>query len=208
MVIELVERLDAAASELLAGVKRGDASSEELLVVLARTKAVRGKLDSVQAVAASSVAGTRSHGDGGAHVLAESAGMSRHDARSQIRTAKAVESMPKVREAVEDGRMSFANAKRLADAQDKTSAAAVDSDQDLLAKAEALPPDQFVKEAKRWTGRAPNGRRRLGVPPAAGPAGSADLERRRRHGASAWAIRSGDRAAHPQPAQQGGPPSA
>ena len=151
MVIELVERLDAAASELLAGVKRGDASSEELLVVLARTKAVRGKLDSVQAVAASSVAGTRSHGDGGAHVLAQSAGMSRHDARSQIRTAKAVESMPKVREAVEDGRMSFANAKRLADAQDKTSAAAVDSDQDLLAKAESLSPDQFAREAKRWT---------------------------------------------------------
>ena len=47
MVIELVKRLDEAATELLACVNRGDASSEDLLVVLSGTKAVRGKLDSV-----------------------------------------------------------------------------------------------------------------------------------------------------------------
>ena len=55
MVIELVERLDAAASELLAGVRRGEASCDELLVVLSKTKAVRGKLDAAQALVASSV---------------------------------------------------------------------------------------------------------------------------------------------------------
>ena len=150
MVIELVERLDAAASELLACLKRGDASSEELLGVLSGTRAVRGKLDTVQALAAASVAGSRSHGDGGAHVLAESTGMSRSDARSQVRTAAAVGAMPAVRDAVEDGRISPANAKRLADALDKTSAAEVESDRRLLTKAESLAPEQFAKEAKRW----------------------------------------------------------
>ena len=151
MVIELVERLDAAASELLACLKRGEASSEEQLGVLAGTKAVRGKLDAVQALAAASVAGSRRHGDGGAHVLAESTGMSRHDARRQVRTAAAVGAMPAVQDAVEEGRISPANAGRLADALDKTSAGEVESDGELLAKAESLPPEQFAKEAKRWT---------------------------------------------------------
>ncbi|MCY4421458.1 MAG: HNH endonuclease [Acidimicrobiaceae bacterium] len=151
MVIELVERLDAAASELLACLKRGDASSEEMLGVLSGTRAVRGKLDAVQTVAAAGVAGSRNHGDGGAHVLAESTGMSRSDARSQVRTAAAVGAMPAVRDAVEEGRISPANAKRLADALDKTSAVEVESDGELLAKAKSLPPDKFAKEAKRWT---------------------------------------------------------
>ena len=151
MLIELVERLDAVASELLACLKRGDASSEELLGVLSGTRAVRGKLDTAQALAAVSVAGSRNHGDGGAHVLAESTGMSRSDARSQVRTAAAVGAMPAVQDAVEEGRISAANARRLADALDKTSAGEVEADRELLAKAESLPADQFAKEAKRWT---------------------------------------------------------
>ncbi len=151
MVIELVERLDAAASELLACLKRGGAASEELLGVLSGTRAVRGKLDTVQALAAAGVAGSRNHGDGGAHVLAESTGMSRNDARSQVRTITAIGAVPAVRDAVEDGRMPVANAGRLADALGKTSVAEVESDSELLAKAESLPPEQFAKEAKRWT---------------------------------------------------------
>ena len=151
MVIELVERLDAAASELLARLKRSEASSEELLGVLSGTRAVRGKLDTVQALAAAGVAGSRSHGDGGVHVLAENTGMSRHDARNRVKTAEAISSMPAVQDAVEDGRVSFANARHLADARDKTSAADVESDKELLSKAESLPPERFAKEAKRWT---------------------------------------------------------
>ena len=151
MVIELVERLDAAASELLVCLKGGAASSEELLGVLSGTRAVRGKLDAVQALAAAGVAGSRSHGDGGAHVLAESTGMSRSDARSQVRTVAAVGAMPAVRDAVEEGRIPVANAKRLADALAKTSAGEIESDGELLAKAESLAPEQFAKEAKRWT---------------------------------------------------------
>ena len=157
MVIELVERLDAAASELLACLKGGEASSEELVGVLSGTRAVRGKLDAVQALAAAGVAGSRSHGDGGAHVLAESTGMSRSDARSQVRTVAAVGAMPAVRDAVEEGRIPFANAKRLADALDKTSAGEIESDGELLAKAESLPPERFAKEAKRWTAERQGG---------------------------------------------------
>ncbi|MDE0161779.1 MAG: DUF222 domain-containing protein [Acidimicrobiaceae bacterium] len=151
MAIELVERLDEAASELLAYLKKGEISSEEALEVLSGTRSVRGRLDTVQALAAASVAGSRNHGDGGAHVLAESTGMSRHEARSQVRTAEAIGSMPAVQDAVEDGRVCLANAKHLADALDKTSAAEVESDGELLAKAESLRPEQFAKEAKRWT---------------------------------------------------------
>ena len=151
MLIELVERLDAAASELLACLKGGEASSEELLGVLSGTRAVRGKLDTVQALAAADVAGSRNHGDGGAHVLAESTGMSRSDARCQVRTITAVAGMPAVRDAVEDGRVSVANAGKLADAVGQTSVAAVESDGELLAKAESFSPERFAKEAKRWT---------------------------------------------------------
>ena len=150
MVIELVEQLDEAASELLARLKRGEVSSEELLGVLSGTRAVRGKLDTAQALAAASVAGSRNHGDGGAHVLAESTGMSRRDARSQVRTIEAIGAVPAVRDAVEDGRMSVANAGKLADVLDKTSVEEIESDGELLAKAESLPPEQFAKEAKRW----------------------------------------------------------
>ena len=118
--------------------------------MLAGTKAVCGKLDILQAVAAATVAGSRGHGDGGAHVLAESTGMHRRDARSQVRTAAAVGSVSAARDAVEEGRMPLANARQLAEALDKTSAADVESDAELLAKAESLPPDRFAKEAKRW----------------------------------------------------------
>ena len=138
-------------SELLAYLKKGEISSEEALEVLSGTRGVRGKLDTVQALAAASVAGSRNHGDGGAHVLAESTGMSRRDARSQVRTITAVGAMPAVRDAVENGRMSVANAGKLADALETTSAAEIESDGELLAKAESLPPEQFAKEAKRWT---------------------------------------------------------
>ena len=77
--------------------------------------------------------------------------MSRSEARSQVRTAAAVGAMPVVQDAVEEGRISAANAKRLADALDKTSAGEVEADGELLAKAESLPAERFAKEAKRWT---------------------------------------------------------
>ena len=154
MVIELavlVERVDAAVSELLAAVRRGEASSEELVDLLAGTRPVRGKLDAVQSLAASAVAASRGHGDGGLQVLADTTGASRQDAFGHISTARAIAAAPAVRDAVESGRVAPANAKRLAEALKKTSAEDVERDPDLLSKAESLPPERFAKEAKRWT---------------------------------------------------------
>ena len=150
-LVELVERVDAAVSELLASVRRGDASSEELVDLLAATRPVRGKLDAVQAFAASAVAASRGHGDGGLHVLAQTTGASRQDAFGHISTAQAIAAAPAVRDAVESGRVAPANAKRLAEALKETSAEDVERDRDLLSKAESLSPERFAKEAKRWT---------------------------------------------------------
>ena len=149
-LVELVQRVDAAVSELLAGVRLGQASSEELIEMLAATRPVRGKLDAVQTLAASAVAASRGHGDGGTHVLAETTGASRQEAFGNISTAQAIEAAPAVRDAVESGRVAPANAKRLADVLKKTSAEEVESDNELLAKAESLPPERFAREAKRW----------------------------------------------------------
>ena len=46
--------------------------------------------------------------------------------------------------------MSPTNAKRLAEAIDKISADAVGADDDLLAKAESMTPEQFARETRRW----------------------------------------------------------
>ena len=46
--------------------------------------------------------------------------------------------------------MPLANAKRLAEASEKTSAADVDADEELLAKAESMRPEEFAREARRW----------------------------------------------------------
>ncbi|MXZ53823.1 MAG: DUF222 domain-containing protein, partial [Acidimicrobiaceae bacterium] len=56
-----------------------------------------------------------------------------------------------VREAVESGRVSQANARRLAEAVEKTSPDDVEFDRELLAKAESMRPEQFAQEARRWT---------------------------------------------------------
>ena len=55
-----------------------------------------------------------------------------------------------MRDAVESGRVSLANAERLAEAVTKTSASAVDSDTELLSKAETMRPEDFTREARRW----------------------------------------------------------
>ena len=46
--------------------------------------------------------------------------------------------------------MPLANAKRLAEASKKTSAADVDADNELLVKAESMRPEEFAREARRW----------------------------------------------------------
>lgn len=151
MVLEAARRTEISAKEMLARVKEGSASSEEIREALAVSKAIAAINSAFQVAGAAAIAGRERHGDGGAEVLASSAGLSRREAHSHIKTARAIQDMPKLREAVESGRVSVTNAARLAETVDKTSAAEVEADSELLAKAESMRPEQFTKQARRWT---------------------------------------------------------
>ena len=151
MLIETARRAEAAAKEMLTYVNDGSASCAETREALAVCTALMAAASAFQAAAARIIAKAERHGDGGAQVLADAAGLSRRDAHSQVKTAETIGAVPAVREAVESGRVSQANAKRLADALEKTSAADVASDGELLAKAESMRPEQFAREARRWT---------------------------------------------------------
>ena len=150
MLIEAARRAETAAKEVLALVNAGEASCAEMREMLAVSKSTMAIMSAAQSAAAASIAGRQRHGDGGTEVLADAAGMSRQEARSQVKTAEALREAPRLRDAVAQGRVSVANARRLAEAVEKTSAADVEADGDLLAKAESLRPEQFTKEARRW----------------------------------------------------------
>ena len=136
--------------EMLAIANDGSATTDEYRDALGISKSIVGISCAFQTSAAATVAGREQHGDGGAEVLAVSAGLSRVEARSHINTARAVEAVPAARGAVDAARMPQANAKRLAEAIKKTSAADVGADGELLAKAESMRPEAFAKEARRW----------------------------------------------------------
>ena len=150
MLIAAARRAEAAAKEMLTLVNEGSASCAEMREMLAVSKATVAIMSVAQASAAASIAGRERHGDGGTQVLADTAGLSRRDAHSQVKTAKAIDAVPAVRDAVEEGRVSLANAKRLAEAVEKTSAEVVESDAVLLSKAESMRPEQFTQEVRRW----------------------------------------------------------
>ena len=151
MLIEAARRAEAAAKEMLALVNAGSVSCGEMREALEVSKSFTAINSAFQAGAAASIAKRERHGDGGAQVLADAAGLSRREAQGQVKTAEAIEAAPAVRDALEDGRVSLANARRLAEALGKTSAADVEADTDLLAKAESMCPEQFAREARRWT---------------------------------------------------------
>ena len=150
MLIEAARRAEAAVKEMLAVANEGSATTGELRNALGISSSIAGVNSAFQVSAAASVAGRERHGDGGAEVLASGAGLSRQEARSQIKTAEVLRGAPRLRDAVESGRVSAANARRLGEAASKTSAADVDGDAELLAKAESMRPEQFTKETRRW----------------------------------------------------------
>lgn len=147
---EAIRRADEALTEMVALTRDGQVSCGELRRGLAATKALRGKLDAFQADSASVLAVRESHGDGGTGVLAQTAGLSRGEAAGQVKTAQRLATLPEVQKAVEDGRVSSANARKLVEACEKTSAEQVRGDDGLLEKAAELSPEQFAREASRW----------------------------------------------------------
>ena len=112
----------------------------DLRQALQTSKALSVKLEAFQAETAATVAAIERHGDGGAGLLSDSIGRSLRDARGQIKTAEAIKDMPAVRDAVQDGKITFANAKHLSDAGNKTNPQTVQTDAELLRMAETLPP--------------------------------------------------------------------
>ncbi len=150
MLIEAARRAEAAVKEMVAIAHDGSARTEEFRDALAITESFVRIASAFQTAAAATVAGREQHGDGGAEVLATSTGLSRPEAHSRVKTAEALRDVPAARQAVESGRVSPANAKRLAEAIDKAGANAVGDDVGLLANAESMRPEQFSREARRW----------------------------------------------------------
>ena len=128
-------------------------STSDLRVLLGECKTFGGQLAVLQADTAGGLAARERHGDRGVGVLARAAGLSRREAASQVKTAEKLASLPSVRDAVENGDISVANARVLAGTCDKTNAEQVEQDADLLAQAAVLSPEQFAREAGRWAAR-------------------------------------------------------
>ncbi|MCY4176376.1 MAG: DUF222 domain-containing protein [Acidimicrobiaceae bacterium] len=150
MVLEDAQQAVTATSRMLAAVRDGAASTGELRKVLDATRSITAAATATQTAAAELIARRERHGDGGVEMLASSAGLPQHEARNQVVTAAALQKVPKLRDAVQSGDISQANARRLAAAITKTGAAAVAGDDTLLAQAESMRPEQFERTARRW----------------------------------------------------------
>ncbi|MCY4175456.1 MAG: HNH endonuclease [Acidimicrobiaceae bacterium] len=152
MVLEDARKAAAAADRMLKAVRDGGVASGELRAALEQTRAFMAAGAAFQTVAAELIARREHHGDGGAEILASSAGLSQREAHAQVATAAALRKVPKLRDAVQSGAVPQANARRLADAITRTGSAAVGSDAGLLAQARSMRPEQFAKTTQRWIG--------------------------------------------------------
>ena len=150
MIQETTQRVRAGLCELIRLVNAPGTPTVDVRTALGESKALAGQLSVLQADAAVVVAAREHHGDRGVGVLAQSAGLSKRDAAGQVRTAERLQSMPAVRDALESGSISLANARTLAGASQKTSASQVEQDSGLLEKAAELSPERFAREAGRW----------------------------------------------------------
>ena len=150
MVVNTARRVRQGLAELIRAANDPTTPAADLRVLLGECKAFDGQLAVLQADAAAGLAVRERHGDGGVGVLARVTGVSRREAASRVKTAEKLESMPSVRDAVESGDISIANARVLASASERTSVEQVEHDSELLAKAGELSVAQFAREAGRW----------------------------------------------------------
>ncbi len=153
MVVSTARRVREGLAELIRLVNDPATPTGDLRVVLGECKAFGGQLAVLQADTAGGLATRERHGDGGVGVLAQAAGLPRREAAGHVRTVKQLQGLPSVRDAVENGDISVANARVLAATSDKTGAEQVQQDAELLAQAAVLSPEQFAREAGRWAAR-------------------------------------------------------
>ena len=150
MELEAAQRVREGLAELIRLVNSGGASTSDARRVLSESRAFAAQVAVLQADAAALVAAGERHGDGGAGVLAQAAGLSRRDAAGQVKAVGQLQTMPGVRDALATGEIPLANAKTLGRASENTSSAQVERDENLLGKAASLSPEQFAREAGRW----------------------------------------------------------
>ena len=153
MFTETVEQVDGGLARLLDAVRAGEMTAARLKDLIAASRSWEAKVTALQTDAARLIAQQESHGDGGASVLRDQAGKTKHQARRSLGAAEALDEMPRMRSVVDAGEVSLANAERLADAAQRTDPETVDSASDLLAMARELAPDKFAREASAWTQR-------------------------------------------------------
>ena len=153
MFTETVEQVDEGLARLLEMVRGGELTAARLKNLIAVSRSWEAKVSAMQTDAARLIAQQESHGDGGASVLRDQAGKTKHQARRTLGTAEVLDEMPGLRAAVDSGEVALANADRLADAAQRTDPEAVDSASDLLAMARELSPDKFAREASAWAQR-------------------------------------------------------
>lgn len=153
MGIAAAQRVREGLAELIRLVNDAGTATADARMVLEESKAFGAQVAVLQADAAALVAARDRHGDGGVGVLARAVGLSKRDAASQVKTVEKLQEMPAVRDALEAGEISVANAKTLATTSEKTSAEQVEQDGDLLAQAAVLSPEQFSREAGRWAAK-------------------------------------------------------
>ncbi|MXW99712.1 MAG: DUF222 domain-containing protein [Acidimicrobiaceae bacterium] len=153
MVISQAQRAETAVTQMLASARDGGVAAVDLRRALEMSKAIASKLAAFQARAAAVLAARESHGDGGAGVLRHATGVSRRQAEGQARAVRVLDDLPVVRDALEEGKVSFANAARLAAAAEAAGAGAVQADAGLLSMAVSMSDDQFAREARRWAAR-------------------------------------------------------
>ncbi len=150
MGLEAAQRVRDGLAELIRLVNSGGASTADAKRVLSESRAFAAQVAVLQADAAALVTAGERHGDGGAGVLARAAGLSRREAAGQVKAVGQLQSMPDMRDALTEGKITLANAKTLARASENTSAGQVEGDGGLLEKAASLSPEQFAREASRW----------------------------------------------------------
>ena len=153
MITETIELVDEGLARLLNTVRAGELTAARLKELITASRSWEAKVTALQTDGARLIAQQESHGDGGASVLRDQAGKSKHQARRSLGTAEVLDEMPGLRAAVDSGEVALANAERLADAAQRTAPEAVDGAADLLEMAKELPPDKFAREASAWAQR-------------------------------------------------------
>ncbi|MYJ43172.1 MAG: hypothetical protein F4076_12175, partial [Acidimicrobiaceae bacterium] len=92
MVLEAAQRVREGLAELIRLVNSGGASTVDARRVLSESKSFAAQVAVLQADAAALVAAGEQHGDGGAGVLAQAAGLARRDAAVQVKTVEQLQS--------------------------------------------------------------------------------------------------------------------